>query len=460
MSLAAAEGFSKLVTFAAFAYLARVLGSETYGYIEFAGAVIMCASLIVDQGFSAFGAREIAKAPAETGRLTAEIVTARVLLAFGGYLMVVLFALLADRGPLVLRLLLVYGLSLWGLPLLLQWVFQGHEKMHLVALAQMIRQTIFVLMVFAFVRGPGNALMVAWAEVSAVLAAAMFCVWTYRRNFKSTKPIRPVISSQTFRGGVPIGLSQMFWVIKMFGATLILGLIATPQSVGLFAGAQRILVALHTFVWLYYFNLLPSLSRAWQHADGDFVRLIDRSQPGLAWIAVAVAIAWVAFSNVVMEFVYGPEFRSAGTVLALFAGVWAMALIDGHYRYALIAAGRVKAEMLTSALGAVLALILVPVGYQRFGISGAAAAIVIAEAGIWLSAWLCGRKMLGLKNNIRHLRLPCIVGLLVLGAYWLIPPSARNARLTLAVLLPAVLAFLLDHTARIRVRQLFALLRT
>ena len=460
LSLAVAEVCSKLVTFAAFAYLARRLGANTYGYIEFAGAVLMCASLIVDQGFSAFGAREIAKTPHQTGRLTSEIVTARLALALGGYLAIALFALLVDRGPIITRLLLIYGLSLWGLPLLLQWVFQGHERMHLVAISQILRQTIFAAIVLLFVRGPEQILTVAWAEVGAVITTAAFCVWMYRRNFRSEIPVRPSMSGRSFREGLPIGLSQMFWVVKMFGGTLILGLIASPQDVGFFAGAQRILVALHAFVWLYYFNLLPSMSRRWQENRSEFRRLIDESMQVAVWVALAVAIVWMALSGGAMRFVYGSQFESAGPVLALFAIVWAMTLISGHYRFGLIAAGHASEEMMTSALGAVLALILIPVGYLKAGITGAAAGLVVAEAGIWFSSWFCARKYLLLKNNAKHLFLPALALLLVIAIQWLLPLSAQNARLAVLVLLPAALALVLDQTARIRLRQLFGLIRT
>src|SRR6201999_3347402 len=125
----------------------------------------MCASLIVDQGFSAYGAREIAKDPRSSGKLVAEVVTARFLLAFLGYAVVAAFSLVYVQDPTIRRLLLIYGLSLWALPLLLQWAFQGHDLMYLVAWTQIIRQTIFVAFIFIFVRNLDNLLLVGAAEV-------------------------------------------------------------------------------------------------------------------------------------------------------------------------------------------------------------------------------------------------------------------------------------------------------
>jgi len=453
MSLAGAEVVSKLVTFGAFAYLARILGPDYFGYVEFAGAVLMCASLIVDQGFSPFGAREIAKDPQQTRRLTAEIVTVRFALAATGYLAIVFLALLLNRGPVLMRLLLVYGLSLWALPLLLGWVFQGHEKMHLVALAQVTRQSVFAATVFAFVRGPEQLLMVAWAEVAAVTSAAIVCVWMHRRHFKEQTPTRPAISAQLFREGVPIGMSQMFWVVKMFGGTLILGIIASAQQVGFFAGAQRILVAVHTFVWLYYFNLFPSMSKSWQRDDGSFGQLIYRSLHVAAWLGLAAGLGWVLLAGVAMRIVYGNEFAAAGPVLAVMAGVCVMAFLNGHYRFGLIAAGHQTVEMLITAGSSIVVVVLIPILYLRWGLVGAASALVAAELVIWLCSWLSSIRLLRLRGHARLLLRPFIALALASSVWWLRLDSAM-VRAVLSVLVLLVLAFVLDPAVRERFREL------
>ncbi|HVF11319.1 MAG TPA: oligosaccharide flippase family protein [Abditibacteriaceae bacterium] len=453
LSLAGAETLSKLVTFGAFAYLARVAGPIGFGYVEFAGAVVMCASLVVDQGFSPFGAREIAKAPERTGALVAEIVTARFILALGAYLAVVLLAFWLDRSPMVTWLLLIYGVSLLAAPLLLQWVFQGHDRMQVVAAAQMIRQTIFAAVVFAFVRGPAQLLFVAIAEVAGVSSAAAYCVWMYRRHFKAGGRARPVITKHLFSEGAPIGLSQMFWVVRMFGATLILGMVAAAEDVGFFAGAQRILVALHTFVWLYYFNLLPSLARAWQKGDGSFARLIARSLHGVAWISAAGGIMWVLTATEIMGGVYGPMFAPAGSTLQWLAGVCVAAFISGHYRFGLIAAGRQTAEMWTSTLGAAVAIVLMPIGYARGGTSGAAMGLFASEVVVWSSAWWCGRRMLGLRGHARLLIRPLVAAAIVAGMLWALPLAIQSVRSVLAVMLLTGLALALDAAVRKRLRQ-------
>lgn len=442
-----AEGVSKLVTFAAIAYLARVVGPRGFGYVEFAGSTLLCAGLLVDQGFSPFGAREIAKAPTSTGSWVSQIVLARFLLALVAYVAIVMFALMLNHPTVVTRLLLVYGFSLLGMPLLLQWVFQGQDQMHIVAAIQLIRQTIFAVVIFAFVRSADHIEWVAVAEVAGVIGAAIFGVSVYQSRFGSILVRRVRISPRLFREGVPIGLSQVFWMVRMFGATVALGLIATAPDVGYFGAAMRILVALHAFIYLYYFNLLPSLSRAWQHGGGDMERMIARSLHGLAWASLLVGSIWVLLAPLVITSVYGGSFAPAGATLQVLAGVGVAALLNGHYRFALIAAGRQTSEMMSQIIGSVLAVILIPVGYVLIGPSGAAVALATAELVVWLTSWWWAERQLRLKGHAEHLWRPLIALSLVLALVVSFPPSLSK-QLVAIVGGVATLALVLDRVIR------------
>ncbi|REJ78244.1 MAG: hypothetical protein DWQ47_01920 [Acidobacteria bacterium] len=393
-SLAGAEAFSKVITFLAFAYLARLFGASGFGYIEWAGAALMCASLIVDQGFSAYGTREIAKSPDRTGQLVAEIVTARFILAILSYSALVAAVLFFDIEPVLQSLLLIYGASLLILPLLLQWVFQGYDRMNVVALAQVIRQTVFVAVIFLTVDGAEDLYLVGVAEVAGVGCAAVFTSVLYRIDLSKLAVWTPRLSPQLFIEGLPIGLSQMFWTAKMFGATFLVGFVATPSETGIFAGAMRIYIALHTFVWLYYANLLPSFSKAWERKDESLSKLIRGSMKIVVPAGLVTAVVWVFLSSWVMKTAYGPGFLAGGPALAWLAGAFAGAAISGHFRFGLIASGYQNQELWTSAAGAVAALVLIPVGYSFAGIEGCAAGLFIAEIIVLVFSALVAKPLL------------------------------------------------------------------
>ncbi len=447
LSLSGAEVISKIVTFTAFAYLARVAGPEGFGYIEFAGAALFCAWLLVEQGFGSYGAREIAKSPQRTPELVVEIALARLMFAAIAYAAMIAFALVSNHALIVTQLLLIYGASLFFGPLLLQWVFQGHDRMRSVAAAQIIRQTVFAVIVFGFVRDTGRIWLAAVAEVAGAASAAIYCVWMYHRHF-GVKRIRLAISARLFREGAVIGLSQMFWVARIFGGILILGFIAPADEVGFFAGALRILVALHAFVWLYCFNLLPSLSRSWLEDREAFTALIDRSMRIVAILAFAAGLAWVAVAPMAMTVFYGSDFAPGAETLQWMAGVCVAAALSGHYRYGLIAAGRQNVEAAAAAIGAVVASVAITFGYSRFGLRGAAVGLLIAEISVWMTSWRYGVLILGVKAHSKLLLRPLLALIIISIWLWSIPIYSPIGKAVLGAASMLALGLALDAEAR------------
>jgi O-antigen/teichoic acid export membrane protein len=403
--LISAEVYTKVITFIAFAYLARKFGASGFGYIEWAGAALMCTSLLVDQGFSAYGTREIAKEKKRATKLVNEIVTARFIFSISSYVILAIFAVTLTEDPVFRDLLLIYGLSLLVLPLLLQWVFQGFDKMHLVAIAQIIRQTVFVGIIFLLIQNSSDLYLVGVAEVAGVSSAALFSVIVYRLKFTKFINWRPQLSKELFREGIPIGLSQMFWVVKMFGATFIVGFVATSEDTGYFAGAMRIYIALHTFVWLYFANLLPSLSRSWVKTDGSYLKLIKNSLMIVVPLSIIGGIFWVLLSPYAMKIAYGAEFLKGSSALQWLAGACVAAAISGHFRFGLIAAGYQNKEMWTAALGTVFVIFAIPISYKQAGIAGVSASLFLAELIILFVVILVSQRTIFYKNleNLRAL---------------------------------------------------------
>lgn len=447
MSLAGAETASKVVTFAAFAWLARVAGPEGFGFLEYAGAALFCASLLVEQGFGPYGAREIARTPGITREIVAEVVQARFILAIVAWGALILFAYSLDHPPIVRQLIVIYGASLLALPLLLQWVFQGHDQMGVVAVAQLVRQTVFALIVFIFVRRPDRIRYAAIAEIAGVAVTAGYCLTVYLRRFGIAARFQR-ISWKLLREGVPIGMTQMFWVVRYFGSTIIVGLIAASVEVGYYAGALRILIAVHAFVWLYYFNLLPSLSRAWQNDHDRFRELTSRSLRITSWLGLIGGVIWYLLAAPAMVIVYGRSYESAGSVLQWFAPVCVVALISGHYRFGLIAAGRQNIGMAVSAIGAAVALTAIPLGYFNYGLTGAAAGMLLAETVVWIGAWTLARRLLEMTGHTSLLRRPALALLIVVSLLICIP--AQSLWITLPASILSVLALFLLSEGELR----------
>jgi O-antigen/teichoic acid export membrane protein len=442
------ELISKIATFAALAYLARLLGPSQYGSFEFAASLIFCAGLIVDQGFNLYGAREIAQSPEKTQKLASEIVWVRLLLAILAYMCVLAFATFSKTWQDDRLLILIYGLSIFGLPLILHWVFQGHNRMGVVAVLQITRQLTFAGVIFLLARAGAQTHLVGIAEGLGVLLAGIIGVWLVRRDYNWKLSARPVFTRRLFSEGIPIGLSQAFWVVRMFGATVLIGLVATPADLGYFGAAMRILIAAHSIVYLYFFNLFPSLSTAWERGDGSFSRLSSLSLHLVSWGSILIGSIAIVLSPYFMTTLYGSSFSPGGSAMQWLVGVLTIAAISGHYRFGLVASGNQNKEMISSALGAITTLVFLPIAYSQWGIKGAAAGLLAAEIIVWITSWWWSSRLSGISGHAMILVKPGLTFFIVMLIMRIFSTISPFLQATIAGILTLCVAVITDPVIR------------
>lgn len=381
--LSGGEFGAKLLTFAAFSYLARTLGAGKYGYLEFTLAVMVFFTLPVDLGLGIYGAREIARAPSRAAHLLREITGLRLALAIVSVAGLSVFILFLPKGPELKGLLALYGISLLGAPFLQQWFFQAHDQMHWVAAASVVRQALFAGFVFLTYRRGMTIMRIGFIECASVAGVAIFCSLVLRKRMGYGWP-QPNMHVLHLLGHVrkaaPIGLSELAWAFMWYFCTVLLGLFFSDRSLGWFGASHRTLMALHTFVWLYFFNLLPSISRCVARQHRDLLELMDGSVRFTAWAGLFGAALLTGAAPTLMRLIYGPDFVSASSSFAILVWLLPVAMLSGHYRYILVAYNQQDWLFATTAVAAASAVGLGFILEPLYGGPGAAWALLIANS--------------------------------------------------------------------------------
>jgi O-antigen/teichoic acid export membrane protein len=421
--LSAGEFLTKLLTFAAFLVVARALGPARYGGFEFVLAVMAFLSLAGDFGLLTYAAREIARDRRRAVALVNDVTTLRLVLGLLCLGALLGFVALVPQAPEIQGLLLLYGATLLATPTIVQWLFQGQDLMHWVALASVLRRATFTALVLVFFRAGKPLVCLGVYELASVLAVAALClgVLRFRLGFPWPRPsFQPLRLLGHFRNAFAIGVSELAFSGVTYFPTLLIGLLIAGQPLGWFSASLRIIVALHAFVWLYFYNLLPSLSRC-PALPKERLRGLMRPSLGMAACGgIFAALGLTVFAPQLLGLAFGPGFEGGASVLRLLAWNLPLALVSGHYRYGLIAYNRQKSEAICSLAAAavlvVLSLWLVPV----VGITGAAVALLVGKAvNLGLAYTFMGRSVAWIPFR-EALTRPLVATAVGLGAYfWL-----------------------------------------
>jgi O-antigen/teichoic acid export membrane protein len=460
--LSGGEVLSKIFTFFAFAYLARVLSPNNFGYLEFTLAVMVFLTLFVDFGTSPFGAREVAKNRERIEILVFNIIALRLIFALLGYLLLLAFIFLQPNKDKNLQvLLLIYGLSLFANPGFLQWIYQGLDKMKWVALGSVIRQMVFTIGVFVLIRRAEQLWIVAVIEFVAVCSLVIFNVSIFRSKIGKLRPslnLRAMISS--LGQAYPIGLSELTWAFTWYFPIIFLGLLIRGESVGWFGAAFRPVMTLHMFVWLYFYNLLPTLSRCSKQPQEILKNLMDNSLRIAAWSGIFLGTAGTILARPIITIIFGPEYTESVSTFMVLIWMIPLALLSGHYHYALIAYNQQKYEFISYACGAVVGMgvgiLLIP----RYSTLGAGFSLLTAGLISWIMAYVfVQRKICRIPFSL-HIFRPVTAGIIMYaGFYFLKPLNVWLASVSSIVIFISILFFFQPGIMRF-VAQLETYIRT
>ncbi len=125
-------------------YLARVLGINGFGKIGFAQGIISYFSLLADFGLRTVGIREIAKNKEEIKKYVSHLLTIRLFLAVVSFVLLSVLILFLPKPVDYKILIALFGLNIFPLVFLIDWVFQALEKMEFQAIGDGIRALFYL----------------------------------------------------------------------------------------------------------------------------------------------------------------------------------------------------------------------------------------------------------------------------------------------------------------------------
>src|SRR5262249_46934077 len=122
-------------------------------------------------------------------------------------------------------------------------------------------------------------------------------------------------------------------------------------------------------------------------------RLLAASLRLTAAVTVPVALGGMLLARPIVVKLLGPEYAASVAPLSILVWVVPVLTFGGHFRNALIASNHVRLDLICVAGSAAINVALTLILTASFGLRGAAAAFVVAEAGLATGAYFAVRRM-------------------------------------------------------------------
>jgi O-antigen/teichoic acid export membrane protein len=380
LSLLCSGVISQMFGFVVVIYLARVLGPDAFGKINFALAFMAFAILLANLGMPLWGTKEIAADKSRIASITANIVLLRLMLSVAGFIALVLISLLLDKSPDINALLILYGLGLFPMALYLDWVFQGVEKMEIIGAGRVVTALANMGLILLLVRGPGQLIWIPVINALAGLAGAILLLVIFRRREGGLvlrfewQACRMII-----RQSLPLGISMFLIQVIYYLDTILLGFMRSDAEVGVYNAAYKIALFAVMAGAFYFDAIFPVISQYYRKSLEAVHRLLSYSARLVAILAIPLGIGCTLLAKPLLRLVYGQRYEHSAIAMQIL--IWAAVLIFFNmiYARAMWACNQQKAYVKIVAGQALLNVVVNVACIPWLGIAGAAAGKVAAE---------------------------------------------------------------------------------
>ncbi|MFH1162145.1 MAG: flippase [Candidatus Jorgensenbacteria bacterium] len=372
-------------------YAARVLGAAGYGVFSYALGLAGFFTIFADIGINSILTRNVARDPSQDKETFATAFWLKAALLLGTGLVVMFAAPHFSHIPEAITLIpLVALLTIAdGIREFCNSYFRAKEKMEREAVITTAMNVAIVGLGFAALALSATSYSFAIAYVGSSALGAVTGVVILRKEFAGVFSsfrrtlIRPIMNS-----AIPIAFLTVLSSLSLNVDMIMLGWWRTPDELGFYAAAQKIVQVLITFPGIIAASAFPALARfIGAHEKEREVNLVEKSVTLLFFLALPLTVGGIVLSNSIIGFLYGSEYLPASLsfqlliamILFVFPG-----LIFGNLLLAHDQQKKFAPVALFASLGNVFFnVLLIP----PLGIAGAAIATLITQGFANLSVW-------------------------------------------------------------------------
>lgn len=302
-------------------YLVRVLGPGKYGLVAFATAFIQYFTMFTGYGFNLTATRNISLSrddPKKISKIFSSVITVKFILmsASLAVLLIIIHAFPKFR-PDILLYIFAFGL-VFGNVLFPIWFFQGMEKMKSIAVLNLFARTLFLIVIFIFVRKESDYLYVPLFTSLGLILSGVVSLYIIFTRFK-IRIILPTIREigEQLKEGWNVFISMISISLITTSNTFILGFFTTNEVVGYFSAGEKIVNLTYQVFNPIFVAVYPHITKIADAAKDIAIKKLRKLFVMVILLSFAAFMGIFIFSGAIVAIVLGPKFGPSATIVRI-----------------------------------------------------------------------------------------------------------------------------------------------
>jgi O-antigen/teichoic acid export membrane protein len=391
------------------------LGLSRYGLFVTAITYVSTVVLLTDLGVSGLTGREIAKDPSNAEDILGQNLGLRLTLSVLLMPVIILIGIVVyhDKGAIIWWAIAALSLSIpfQALRTVSFGFYLAGIRNYYDSALSIAQQLLYLIGAVIALKSHLGIIGFAGAYSFSTVVAGIVAYFLTRREMKYVPRFNPRRWRELISQSIAIGLIQIVNRVYLNADTLILSVLSSASSVGIYGVACTIIALLSAIPGLIMTSLLPLIAVA---RSEELEGLIRRAAAFLAFLGVLVATGTYLFAPAVVLLIAGPRFLGAVTPVRVLGISLVFTYITFVLGYSAFACNRHHKMIVVNIFGLLLNIVTNILVIPKFHYDGAAWATVFSEFALLIGVSVLFRREVKIKTSVfASLVKPLGVGLVI-----------------------------------------------
>lgn len=424
-----------------FPYVSRILGPNGIGQVGFVDSFTQYFILFSTLGIPLYGVRELSKIRNENKKLSKLFTELILIHLLSTLIFLIIYScsvfFLNDKGININLFLIGAGILLSNV-FIVEWYYQSQEKFQFITKRTIFLRFIFVILLFLIVSDKTDLVKYyALFLILNILNAAFNFYFILKSDLKLvysnlnlSKHIKPLflLMSCTVIGSIYVLLDNV-----------ILGILSTPESVGFYTSAIKIVKIPISLIGSFGIVLIPRLSESFSTNDLESIKYyINKSLHFVLTFGIPLSFGIALTAKWTVLLISGSQFYPSVELVQYLAPIVILISLNGIFFFQLFTPGGKEITMIiilsvSAFISVVLNLILIP----KYAHLGAAITTTITEFSVFLLSVFYSIKYFKIGINFKFFLSPFLASLLFIPIVYFIDmlPLDIVLKVTISVIL-------------------------
>lgn len=407
--LFAGDVAGRLIGFLTVIYLARILGTDGFGIINTALALLSYAMLFGDLGMPVLGTREVAASEKEMTIISGQIILTRLVFSTATFLILTGTIYFGRLYPDIWVTIFIYLFYMFPAAAFTDWFFKGKQQMNIVAGGLFIGRLLSLIFILIFVSNSADTEWAAWGwTLGGLIQAGFFWFFFKQYRYKIQFSWQQFSPKKLLKASAPLGMASFISQAAIQFPVLYLGWFASQKDVGLFGAAFRLIVLMLVLDRIFYNVFFPAISRFAKRSPERLLEIVGKVAKIVVTAALIVCLLAIFSARFFVPLIFSEQYIAAIPLFQLMTAYFVFTIVNSVAGYTLIGAGYEKKFTRAFLWGLIILLLSMYPFQSMFGVIGVVGSLVLYHFTAMLLILFYLRKYL--KLSLFRPVLPPLIG--------------------------------------------------